>query len=144
MKRFNFLSVVIAGLLLVAGVGCTTLTETQDDYYSERPRTSANRIYVDDPYRGTVVLERDPWTGRYYEVGSYGTFNNRTYRNNGYGNRNYGRGGYDNGYYGRGYGNGSTGRGGRGTTVTPQQPTEDQKKQNEQNKSDARRKVLGN
>ena len=139
MKRFNFLSVVIAGILMVAAVGCTTMTETQDDYYSEGPRTSANRIYVDDPYRGTVVLERDPWTGRYYEVSSYGRFNNRAYRGNVYSNRNYG-----NRSYGRGYSNGNYGRGGRGTTVTPQQPTEQQKQQNEQNKSDARKKVLGN
>ncbi|HEY0356096.1 MAG TPA: hypothetical protein VGC29_07835 [Flavisolibacter sp.] len=128
MKRFNFLSMAIAAILMVAAVGCTTLTESQDDRY-ERV-SGANRIYVDDPYRGLIVLERDPWTGRYYEVNSYNDRYYRGYDRYGYGNRNYGR--RDNRYY----------RG--GNTSQPQQPTEEQKRQHEQNKNEARKKVLGN
>ena len=132
MKRFNFLSVVIAGILMVAAVGCTTLTESQDDYYNEGSRASSNRVYVDDPYRGVVVLERDPWTGRYYEVSPYGAYSNRNYRNYGYGSRYYGRGnsGYNNG---RVYNRNSQ----------PQQRTPEQRRQNEENKKSARGKVLG-
>jgi hypothetical protein len=130
MKRFNFLSVVIAMVLLVTAVSCTTMTGTQDDYYNgDQARVYGNRIYVEDPYRGTIVLERDPWSGRYYEVSPYGTY---------YGNRYYGR--YDtyrrnNGYYNRGNNN---------YQRQPQQPTEEQRRRNEEQKNEARKKVLGN
>ena len=129
MKRFNFLSVVTAVLLLVTAVSCTTMTGTQDDYYDDdQARVYGNRIYVEDPYRGTIVLERDPWSGRYYEVSPYGTY---------YGNRNFSR--YNtysrnNGYYNRGNNN---------YQRQPQEPTEEQKKQNEERRNEARKKVLG-
>src|SRR4051812_40291834 len=103
MKRFNFIQAVIAVVLMITVASCTTMTGTQDEYYE---RGQANRVYVEDPYRGTVVLERDPNTGRYYEVNSYG-YDNRVYRsNNGYyGNSSYGRNNSryrtNNGYYPR-------------------------------------------
>src|SRR5829696_1261062 len=88
MKRFNLLSAVIAVVLMVTAVSCTTMRGTEDDYYYDRTQYDrvqpSNRIYVDDPYRGTIVLERDPYTGRYYEVGSYG--GNYGYRNDRYSN----------------------------------------------------------
>lgn len=130
MKRFNFLLVVV--VVLVTAVGCTTMTGTQDGYYNggQPTRANGNRVYVTDPYRGTIVLERDPWSGRYYEVSPYGTY---------YGNRYYGRG-YDtyrrnNVYYGRGNSN---------YQRQPQQSTEEQRRRNGEQRNEARKKVLGN
>jgi hypothetical protein len=124
MKRFNILSVVAAIVLMVATVSCTTMGGAQND-------RRVDRVYVDDPYRGTVVLERDPFTGRYYEVDNYGSsyYGNRYYSRNSrvYSNR------YDRGRYYRS--NGST---------RQQQPTEEQKKQQQQTRSEARKKILGN
>jgi hypothetical protein len=136
MKRFNFLSLVVALVLTVAAVGCTTMRETEDGYY-ETPRSTANRVYVDDPYRGTVVLERDPFTGRYYEVNSYGTgYNNRNYR------------GYNNGYYGNGYHGRTTNRtysrgGSYNNSQQNQQPSEEQIRAQQKSREEARKKILG-
>jgi hypothetical protein len=73
MKSLHFLSVVIAGLLLVTAVGCTTAREIyeEDDYYRST-RMAPQRILVDDPFYGTMVLERDPFTGRYFPLGTMG------------------------------------------------------------------------
>lgn len=139
MKRFNFIPAVIAIVLMITAASCTTMTGTQDEYYE---RSSANRVYVDDPYRGTIVLERDPYTGRYYEVNSYG-YNSRVYRNNNsrYGNSNYGRNNTryrsnNNGYYPR-----STSP---RVNQNNQQPTEEQKRDQQKSRDEARKKVLGN
>ena len=93
MKRFNFLSAVIAIVLVVTVASCTTMQGGgyEDDYYTDS-RRSPNRIYVDDPYYGTIVLERDPYSGRYYQVGpynSYSRYDDPYYRNNNYRNRVY-------------------------------------------------------
>jgi hypothetical protein len=50
-----------------------------DDYYDPAPSVSSapNRVWVDDPYRpgATILMERDPYTGRYYPVQSpYNTY----------------------------------------------------------------------
>ena len=125
MKRFNFIPAVIAIVLMITAASCTTMTGTQDEYYE---RSQANRIYVEDPYRGTVVLERDPYTGRYYDV-TYGSrigslyngyYPYRTYRHNG-------------GYY-RSYGT----IGGQLQRQTPSNDTY------QKDRGDARQKVLGN
>ena len=73
MKSRNLLSVVIAALLLVTAVSCTSTRDIyqEDDGY-RTSRQAPDRILVDDPYYGTIVMERDPYTGRYYQVGSYG------------------------------------------------------------------------
>ena len=140
MKRFNLLSAVIAVVLMVTAVSCTTMRETEDDYYYDRAPRASNRVYVDDPYRGTVVLERDPYTGRYYEVGSYGGYSSTYgYRNDRYGtvyDRNYRRN--------RTYSNqnGNYNRNNTYNNNTSQGQTEDQKK--EQRREEARKKVLGN
>jgi hypothetical protein len=87
MKSRNLLSVVIAALLLVTAVSCTS---TRDIYQEEEgyrtSRQTPDRILVDDPYYGTIVMERDPYTGRYYQVGSYGSSYgyDRYSRNSGY------------------------------------------------------------
>ena len=123
MKRFKFLSVVIALILVISAVGCATTGNPNE--YPDR-----DRVYVEDPYRGTVVLERDPVTGRYYEVDSYGGGyyrNGNIYR----GNRYYGR---TRVYNDRNYHNQNT----------QQQPSQEQRRQYEQNRNDARGRVLGN
>lgn len=135
MKRSNFLLVAIALVLTITAVSCTTMAGTQDDYYNGRDaRVYGNRVYVEDPYRGTIVLERDPRTGRYYEV-------NSPYYNGYYGN-SYGR------RYGRVY-NSPNHRGNKGSynrnnnnshNQNTQRPTPDDRK----TRDEARKKILGN
>jgi hypothetical protein len=140
MKRINILSVMVALVVMITAVSCTTMTETQDDYYG---RTGASRVYVDDPYRGTVVLERDPYSGRYYEVspygnygtsrvyGSYGTYGGRYYNNNN--SRNYNRNNNNRNYNNRNY---------RGQDT--QRPAQEQRTDHQQSREEARKKILGN
>jgi hypothetical protein len=138
MKRFNFLSVAIAVVLMITAVSCTTMAGTQDDYYRGRDtRAYGDRIYVEDPYRGTVVLERDPRTGRYYEVSPYS--------NGYYGSRVYGSRAYDPYYGSPYYGRRSTGGYSRNNNSSNnnqnnQKPTEDDRK----TRDEARKKILGN
>jgi hypothetical protein len=133
MKRFKLLPVAIVLVLMVAVVGCTPMRETERNEYYERVSTAPARVYVDDPYRGTVVLERDPYTGRYYEVNSYGSY---------YGTRNRGYDPYNNGRYQYP----RTTRPVRTPThVQPTRPpAREEIRQQQQNKEDARKKVLGN
>jgi hypothetical protein len=134
MKRFSILSAVIAVILMVAAVSCTPIRETGDDYYYDRAQ-APSRIYVDDPYRGTVVLERDPYSGRYYEVGPYSSYYSPyAYRSNPY---------Y--GYHGRSYANRNRIYN-RNTTTYPStspQQKEEQRRDWEQKREEARDKVLG-
>ncbi len=146
MKRFNLLPVALVLVLLVGVTSCTTIGGAQDEYY-EPASASGNRIYVDDPYRGTVVLQKDLRTGRYYEIGTLGS----SY--SGY----YGSGAIDP-YYGYGYrdryyggrspysrNNGGYYRNGQAPArPAPQQPSAEDRHRNEQNKGEARKKVLGN
>jgi hypothetical protein len=142
MKRFNFLLVAIALVLTVTAVSCTTMAGTQDEYYGQDTRVYSNRIYVDDPYRGTIVLERDPRTGRYYEIGSYdpyysgsyGTRYNRGYRN--YGN-NYPSRGRNSSTFNRNntYSNGSN--------SNNNQNNDRSSEQYKKNRDEARNKILG-
>jgi len=137
MKRFNFLLVAIAIVLTITTVGCTTMAGTQDDYYNgQEARVYGNRIYVDDPYRGQVVLERDPRTGRYYEVNPYYD----RYYGSRYGSRTYDPY-YGSPYYGR-RNNGGYSRNNNNTNNTQnnQRPTDDDRKTREE----ARKKILGN
>jgi hypothetical protein len=133
MKRFNFLLAAIALVLTVAAVGCTTMAGTQDDYYDGQ-QVYGNRVYVDDPYRGTIVLERDPWTGRYYQVGGYSPYYS-------YGNRYYSRGNRNNSY-GNTYRRNNSGSYNRNSSNNNQNNnrlSDEYKKE----KSDARNKILG-
>ena len=139
MKRFRILPVAVALVLMVAAVGCTTVREADGEYY-ERVSSTPGRVYVDDPYRGTVILERDPYTGRYYEVNPYGTYYGSRYRT------------YDPYYDGRNSYPGNYPRNNR-TYRTPRQnpqpqpqqqaPSQEEIKQKQQSKEDARKKVLG-
>ena len=132
MKRFPFLSMVTALVLAVTAFSCTTLQEADRDEYYERVSSTPNRIYIDDPYRGTVVLERDPYTGRYYDVNAFGYGRSSGY---GYGNdRYYGRNTYprsDRRIYRSPQQN------------TPQPPSQEQIRQREKSREEARNKVLG-
>lgn len=134
MKRFSFLSVVIAAVLLVTAVSCTTMAGADDGYYERRP--TSDRVYVDDPYRGVVVLERDPYSGRYYEVDSYGSYYGSRYYNN-YGGR-YNTYSRDNDRY-RNYRSNS-----RVTQQPTRQPSQEEIREREKNRDEARKKVLGN
>ena len=143
MKRFSFLQVAIALILMVTAVSCTTMQGVEDEYYSTQSgRIATDRVYVNDPYRGTVVLERDPYTGRYYEVSSpYTTYNNRyDSRYDSRYDRRYGNSRTNNGY-GR---NNRTYRNNGSYQQTPQKPTEEQIRSNQKNREEARKKVLGN
>ena len=130
MKRFPFLPVVLALVLAVTAFSCTTLQEADRDEYYERVSSSPNRIYVDDPYRGTVVLERDPYTGRYYDVNAYG-YGSRY----GYGNDRY--------YVRNVYSRSNTRVYRTPQRNTPPAPSQEQIRQKEQNKQEARNKILG-
>ena len=71
MKNVKFLLAIFTAAVLMASC-VTTESASGEDYDDlERTRRIGNRVYVDDPYYGTVVLERDPFTGRYFDV-TYG------------------------------------------------------------------------
>ena len=129
MKNLNFLSVVVALVLMVTAVSCVTPLQGgyDDDYYSTERRTS-DRIYVNDPYYGTIVLERDPYSGRYYQVSPYGYYSPFDTYGYGYNYPNYNRG-----YSDRRGSNSSSGN------TRPSAPNNNSKR----NFEDARKKVLG-
>ncbi|MDQ6608713.1 MAG: hypothetical protein M3Y85_02710 [Bacteroidota bacterium] len=141
MKSAKSLLIVVAIALLMAG--CTATRNTSSEYFDEDVRTQqiGNRLYVQDPYYGTVILEKNPYTGRYYDVTNgyrtlstpyYDELNTRDYRNTQryYGNRS------NSNYYNRStsdYGNQTNGNGQR-PSQEPSPKTRDE----------ARKKVLGN
>jgi hypothetical protein len=130
MKSIKFLLAMIAVTVVMAS--CMTTQDAYGDDYADRDnsRRVGNRVYVDDPYYGTVVLERDPYTGRYYDV----TTGYRGYR---YGWNPYR--GYRGGYYGnRVYRNNNT----LGGSIQKQPAPSQQEVQ--KSREDARRKILGN
>lgn len=131
MKNIKFSLILIAAALVITASSCTT-SQVAADENAPRGRQVGNRIYLDDPYAGTIVLERDPYTGRYYDVtyGQGGLYGYNPYYNSRYNDPYYNRGMY----------------GGRRVVTQPrqQQPTEQQKREYQQNREEARRKVLGN
>ena len=148
MKSTKFLWLAFIGVLMVGAVGCTTLQGTQDDgYYDTRTaQTAPSRVYVDDPYHygRTIVMERDPFTGRYYEVNSYGSTYNQGYSTYPayaprYDNRRVYR---DRRYDDRRYNNTYPGRGQVYQQQSPQ-PTEQQRRENEQKRQEAKDAILG-
>jgi hypothetical protein len=143
MKPYTFLSAVVLMLLAVAFTGCTPLRDMggDEEYYERGPRSTAGRIYVDDPYAGTVILERDPYTGRYYQispVGIGGRFGNDPflYRNN----RFYG--GFNQPIYRNGGYYRQAPRGGVHRPSTSA-PTPQQQQERKEQQQEARRKILG-
>ncbi len=73
MKRFPFLSAALIAVLAVVAVGCTVPYETAGGgYYEDRADRGG---YYGSPYGSNViVVERDPYTGRYYQVSPYGSY----------------------------------------------------------------------
>ncbi len=134
MKNIKFLLGLFAVMIIMASCA-TTQGAYEDDFDNTRTRQIGNRVYMEDPYYGTVVLERDPYTGRYYDV----TYGSRSRMGGGfYGNP------YGGGYYRRApiYQQGGTGRGtvGNGNVVRPQQPAREEIRQD---RDGTRRRVLG-
>lgn len=71
MKNPKFVSMVVMAILMVVGVGCTTLQESAGGYDEEN--TSYRRSGLDDPffynnYSSRPVLVRDIRTGRTFYV----------------------------------------------------------------------------
>jgi hypothetical protein len=116
MKKFSFIQVAILAVLLATVASCGMPMGATGDYYEDAP--ARRGTYYGDPYysnRNVVVVERDPYTGQYYQVvpGPYGvygapaypysnrTYNQRRYNNNNRinNNRNYNTGRSNNGYY---------------------------------------------
>ena len=73
MKRFPFLPAALIAILAVVAVGCTVPYETAGGYYEDRVERGG--YYGGSPYGSNViVVERDPYTGRYYQVSPYGSY----------------------------------------------------------------------
>lgn len=129
MKSVKFLLAIFTVGVVLAG--CVTTQDSSRENFDEYERTRriGNRVYVEDPYYGTVVLEKDRYTGRYYDVTSgYRRYSSPYSRYDSY--RNYGN---YNRYY-RNYNN-------SGSVQQPQKPSSEQI---QQNKQEARKKILGN
>ena len=92
MKNYNFLSRGVIGFLMVAAIGCTTLGEATGEYDEYDQGRTSRRVYVDQSYIGSdqIILQRDPFTGRYYQVSPYGYYPGRSnFYGRDYSNRNY-------------------------------------------------------
>jgi hypothetical protein len=127
MKNIKFVLGLLSAVFVLAS--CATMQPSmEDDMIDPRTQQLGNRLYVQDPFYGTVVLERDPFTGRYYDVtfGSrlgQGYYNRMPYR--GVQNRVItNRGSFDN----------------RRNVIVQQPP---RRQEAPQNREEVRRKVLG-
>jgi hypothetical protein len=138
MKITNFLPVVLLSLLLVGAVSCSTMQQAggEDEYTSAQ--SAPSRIYVEDPYHygRTIVMDRDPVTGRYYEVSPYSVYDSR-YDSRFYGNNYYGNRYYDRNYNDRNY------RDSYPSRRVQQSQSSDDASANQQKRVDAARVILG-
>lgn len=129
MKNIKFLLGLLAVVMIMASCA-TTQSAMEDDGSMDDPRTQqiGNRLYLQDPINGTVVLERDPYTGRYYDV-TYGS----RFGTGFYGGGPYGayRGNINRGYYG-----------GRRGVVVQQQPVTP-RQDDRPSREEVRKRVLG-
>ena len=127
MKRFHFLQTALIAVLMVVAASCTSIREASEGDYENAP---ARRQVFADPYygnRNVIVLERDPFTGQYYQVSPFGSFSD-SYYGFGYGypynSRYYNRGG---GYY----------------RSAPSRAPQQSPQQREANRNAARETILG-
>jgi hypothetical protein len=143
MKRNPFLLMAFLGVLMVAAVGCTTVQGAQDDGYYENStsRTAPSRIYVDDPYHygRTILMERDPYTGKYYEVSPNSIYNNGYSTYDPYGNSRYDTRRYDRRTSNSGYGR----RQPAYQQPAPPRPTEQERQEAEQKRRTSKDVILG-
>ena len=127
MKNVKFLLAIFTTVVVMAS--CATTQNTSGEHYDDENgvRRIGDRVYVDDPYYGRVILERDPFTGRYYDVTyGYRGYSSSYNRYNTYyrGNRSYPR------YY----------RNNSNSSSVQKPSQQDQQKTREE----ARKKILGN
>ncbi|OLY92930.1 hypothetical protein SAMN05444008_10426 [Cnuella takakiae] len=109
MKQINIVPMALIAVLMILAVSCTPLQQTQGGY-EEAPGSS--RVYRNAPYgnQQVIVVERDPYSGQYFEVSPYGYYGGTPYYgsprgyNYGYGypSGGYSRGGNVRGGYNRG------------------------------------------
>lgn len=141
MKSVKFLLAIFSAAVLMAS--CATTQDASGDDYDDLDNTRriGNRVYVNDPFYGTVVLERDPYTGRYYDVTNGGVGYRGVYRSpyNTYRGGYRGGGGY---YNNRVYRNNNV-RGNVGSTIQ-QRPSQPQQQEVQKTREEARKKILGN
>ncbi|HVG41569.1 MAG TPA: hypothetical protein VM888_08145 [Chitinophagaceae bacterium] len=149
MKNFKYLQIAIVALLLVGAVSCTVIEEGyyEEDRYSNR---NSSRYYDNQYYGSTspyIILERDPWTGRYYQASPgrvygtpYGTYDNRTYNNSRYNNRRYDNRSNSNTY--RNNSNNSTYRN-NNTYSEQRQQQEQQREENVNKMRESKESILG-
>ncbi len=90
MKNIKFLLGLLTFAVVMASCATTQNTTGEDEYYDTNARTQqvGNRLYIQDPFYGNVILERDPLSGRYYDV-TYGNRYGSPYYGNPYGYRRY-------------------------------------------------------
>lgn len=124
MKSIKLLVGLLAIVMVMASCAATQGAMGDDYANDSRTRQVGDRLYIQDPYYGTVVLQRDPVTGRYYDVT--------------YGSR------YGNGYYGANpYGSHRTYRRSGGTYRGNVQQQGPSREEIQQHRDEARKKILG-
>ena len=139
MKNYRFLQMAVIAILLVTAVGCTAIREGSG-YYEDEPTSCGTYFGGPRNYggRNVIVVERDPYTGRYYQVSPYDTYGGGYYSNP---YPNYYRG-YDRGYS-RGYNNNNSYRNYNNGSVQQQQPTQQQTEERRAEQNNARDQILG-
>jgi hypothetical protein len=79
MKKSFLVQVGLLAVLVITAASCGLPMGATSEYYEDAP--ARGNIYYGSPYYGSpnaIIVERDPFTGRYYEVSP------RVYRNNVY------------------------------------------------------------
>lgn len=81
MKIPNFITLAFIAVLMVLVVSCTPMQQSRGGGYEEAP--GSGRVYRTAPYGGNqvIVVERDPYTGQYYQVSPYGYYGGSPYYN---------------------------------------------------------------
>jgi hypothetical protein len=141
MKITQLLAVVLISIFMIGAVGCSSMQPvTGQDEYVTQGQAAPSRIYVEDPYHygRTIVMDRDPVTGRYYQVNPYSLYDSRYdsryYGDPYYNNRNYN---YNDRYY--------SGRNSYPSRRVQQAPaqSEEQARQGEERRREAAQILLG-
>jgi hypothetical protein len=147
MKQMSFLQVGLLAVLMITVASCGVPLGATDDYYDEAP--ARRNVYYSDPYYGggnTIIVERDPFTGRYYQVSPYsGVYRNAPaypYNSRRYNSRRYNTGRYYNNRSNAGSNNGYY-RKYPQTQAQPLQQTPAQREQVQQQRDQAKESILG-
>ena len=144
MKHLSFIRVAVLLALVVTVASCGMPLYSTDGYYEEAP--VRRDVYRGSVYGGSapIVYERDPYTGRYYEVNPYSDYRSGRYydrRSSRYNNNDR----YNNRYNNSGYNNGNGNNTYRNYPRQAQPQTNQQTpQQKQQEREEAREKILGN